>query len=90
MSEIKLPETGFLRLRHIIGNAKVGVPALYPVSSATWWRGIKTGRYPAPFRLGPNSVGWRVEDIRKLIAETRAASEPTSLAMGRPRGRQRA
>ncbi|TBR08426.1 MAG: AlpA family phage regulatory protein [Rugosibacter sp.] len=65
-----LPETGYLRLPQIIGNAKVNppIPALIPVSKSTWWAGVKSGRYPQPVRtLGVRITAWRVEDIRSLI-----------------------
>lgn len=68
----KLPETGFLRLSQIIGdaNASPPIPALIPVSKSTWWAGIKTGRYPQPVRtLGRRITAWRVEDIRALIEQ---------------------
>lgn len=65
-----LPETGFLRLYHILGDAKASppIPALIPVSKSTWWDGVKKGRYPKPIKLGTRAVAWRVEDIRTLIA----------------------
>jgi predicted DNA-binding transcriptional regulator AlpA len=65
----KLPETGFLRLAQIIGNPKADppIPALIPVSKSTWWEGVKSGRFPAPVKLGPRTTAWRVEDIRVLI-----------------------
>ncbi len=66
----KLPETGFLRLRQIIGNPKANppVPPVIPVSKSTWWEGVKSGRYPQPVRtLGLRITAWRVEDIRSLI-----------------------
>lgn len=65
-----LPETGFLRLRHIIGNPKVDppVPPIIPVSKSTWWEGVKAGRFPTPVKLGPRITAWRVEDIRDLLA----------------------
>lgn len=69
----KLPETGFLRLPQIIGNAKAvpPIPPLIPVSKSTWWQGVKEGRYPQPVRtLGARITVWRVEDIRKLIAKS--------------------
>lgn len=64
-----LPTTGYLRLNHIIGDAKRGIPALIPVSRSTWWAGVKSHRYPQPTRaLGPRITAWAVEDIRDLIA----------------------
>lgn len=63
----KLPETGYLRLRQIIGDAKAGVPPIIPVSKSTWWEGVRDMRYPAPVKLSPRTTAWRVEDIRALI-----------------------
>lgn len=58
----RLPDTGFLRLSAILApNGPI------PVSKSTWWAGIKTGRYPAPVKLGPRITAWRAEDIRSLI-----------------------
>jgi hypothetical protein len=56
-----LPNEGFVRLSGIIGP---GRPV--PVSKSTWWAGVKTGRFPAPVKLGRITV-WRVQDIRALI-----------------------
>ena len=66
-----LPETGFVRLPHIIGDAKARppIPAIIPVSKSTWWAGVKSGRFPRPVKLGPRITAWRVEDIRRLISE---------------------
>lgn len=69
----RLPETGYLRLRQIIGDPKADppIPPLIPVSKSTWWAGVKSGRYPAPVHtLGARITAWRVEDIRALIART--------------------
>ena len=66
-----LPETGFVRLIQIIGNPKASprIPAIIPVGRSTWWAGVRSGRYPAPVKLGPKTTAWRVEDIRALIAQ---------------------
>ena len=37
------------------------------VSSATWWRGVRSGCYPKPVKLGRRITAWRVEDIRALV-----------------------
>lgn len=60
----QLPETGFLRLRQIIGSADN--PPLIPVSKSTWWAGVKSGRYPSAVKSGRMTM-WRVEDIREFI-----------------------
>ena len=54
-----LPTTGFLRLSQVL--------SLVPVSKSNWWEGCRTGRYPKPFKLGPRTTVWRVEDIRAFI-----------------------
>lgn len=41
---------------------------VYPVSRATWYEGVRTGRYPKPVKLGSRSVAWRRSDVEKLIA----------------------
>lgn len=67
-----LPETGFLRVTQIIGDADATppVPAIIPVSKSTWWAGVKSGRYPQPVRsLGLRITAWRIEDIRVLIQQ---------------------
>lgn len=70
-----LPETGYMRLRQIIGDSKVSPPItpVIPVSRTTWWNGVKTGKFPAPVKLGPGITAWRVEDIRAYIE---AAAKP--------------
>jgi predicted DNA-binding transcriptional regulator AlpA len=59
-----LPADGFVRLPSVLAP---GGPI--PVSKSTWWAGVKSGRYPAPVKLGPRITAWRVEDIRRLIRE---------------------
>lgn len=66
----RLPETGYLRLRQIIGDPKSipPIPAIIPVSKSTFWAGVKSGRYPAPVRtLGKRITAWKVSEIRALI-----------------------
>jgi predicted DNA-binding transcriptional regulator AlpA len=73
-----LPETGYLRLKQIIGDttAEPPVPALIPVSRSTWLAGVKTGRYPQPVKsLGPRITAWRVEEIRAFIEQAAARPE---------------
>jgi prophage regulatory protein len=59
--------SSLLRLKQIVGSPKDGIPPLIPVCKATWWRGVKDGRYPQPIKLSPGVTVWRSEDIRKLI-----------------------
>ena len=55
-----LSETGYIRQSQLI-------PAIFPFSSATLWRKVKSGTFPQPVKLGPRITAWRVEDIRGLI-----------------------
>ena len=43
------------------------VLARIPVSRATWWRGVKSGCYPAGLRLSARSIAWKASDIDALI-----------------------
>jgi len=65
----QLPETGFARLRQIVGDQKASppLPPIVPVSRSSWWAGVRSGKYPKPIKLGPRTTVWRVEDIRALI-----------------------
>lgn len=52
-------------------RARPGIPAVIPVSPATWWAGVKTGRFPKGVKpFGGNTTMWRVEDIRALLAQS--------------------
>lgn len=68
-SLISLPEIGYLRESQIIGDPKKGISPIIPVSRASWWRGVKSGRYPAGVLLGPRTRAWSVDSIRSLVEE---------------------
>jgi len=55
-----LPQEGFVRLPQVLHVLGIG--------KTTFWEGIKTGRFPAPIKLGPRTSVWKVEDIRNLIS----------------------
>ncbi len=65
------PTGGFLRLSAIL--APLGP---IPVGKSTWWAGVKSGRYPAPVKLGPRITVWRVADIQALIEGMPAGAGP--------------
>lgn len=48
----------FLRLQQVL--------EIIPVSRATWYDGVKTGRYPASVKIGRRAVAWKRSDIDKL------------------------
>lgn len=55
-----LPKTGFVRLSTVLN--------LIPVSRSTWFA-HRGSRFPLPVSLGPRIRAYRVEDIRRLLAE---------------------
>jgi hypothetical protein len=67
-----LPAEGYVRIWDILGrkaaNGRPAIPALIPVSNATWYAGVKSGRFPKPIKHGGIAL-WRVEDIRALVAQ---------------------
>jgi len=63
----------FLRQRDLIGTP--GAPGLLPFGSATLWRWVKLGMFPAPVRLGPNLVAWAKADIDTWIASRTTTTE---------------
>jgi len=71
-----LPETGFLRITHILGNSKTNTTPIIPVSKSTWWAGVKSGKFPKPLKLGANTTVWRVEDIQALIDQSAVEISP--------------
>ena len=56
-----LPTYGFIRqsrfLRHV------------PYSPATFWRRVAAGRAPQPVKLGDRITAFRVEDVRRYLAD---------------------
>lgn len=75
---VVLPETGFLRLKQIIGDkhANPPIPALIPVAQSTWWAGVRAGKFPQPIRLSKGCTVWRISDLRALLENP--PTEPVS------------
>ncbi len=78
-----IPETGYLRIEQIVGRPATehapAIPAIIPVSRTTWWRGVRTGRYPQPTRaLGARITAWRCEDIRQLVESTAPGAQASA------------
>ena len=55
----ELPAVGFVRLPTVL--------SVFPISAASWWNGIRDGKYPKGIKLGPRTTAWRVADIRALL-----------------------
>lgn len=43
-------------------------PGRLPVSPATIWRWVKKSSFPAPFKLGPNTTVWDLDQVEAHIA----------------------
>ena len=67
-------ETG-LESRRIIRREEV--THLTGIARATLYKLISEGRFPAPLRLGPRSVGWRLADIDKWLAAPERHWDPS-------------
>jgi prophage regulatory protein len=39
---------------------------------ATVWRWVKAGLFPAPVKIGPNSVAWKEHEIEEWAEDPRA------------------
>jgi len=67
-----LPAEGYVRIWDIIGRkatkGRSAIPGMIPVSRATWYSGVKSGRFPKPIKHNGIAM-WRVEDIRALVAQ---------------------
>ncbi len=62
-----LPETGYVRQAQLI-------PDIVPISSATLWRQVKAGSFPAPVKLSQRVTAWRVEDVREWMRSRTVAT----------------
>lgn len=57
----------YLRLKDIIGDKKLGIQPIIPISKSSWWAGVSCGRFPKPDKLGRVSV-WRASDIARIVS----------------------
>ena len=55
-----LPTTGYVRIKTVL--------AVIPICRASWWAGVKSGKYPRSYKLGRCTM-WKVEDINQLIKD---------------------
>ena len=62
------PDSAYLRERQLVGDIRdPNCPRLLPVSRATLWRMVREGRFPAPYKLGPNTTAWRCGEVRSSL-----------------------
>ena len=63
-----LPIEGFVRWR--------AIRQVLPMARSTWEDGVKNGRYPPAYPLGPGMTAWLAQDIREVIAQVRRGEVP--------------
>ena len=61
-----LPETGFVRLKQILGDPRKGVPPIVPICKTEFYRLVKEGIFPSPKKFGKRSL-WSVEDVKAML-----------------------
>lgn len=44
-------------------------PGLLPVSPATVWRWVREKKMPAPYKLGPSTTVWNLDQIEHFLAQ---------------------
>lgn len=57
LSDAELGLEGFIRQRQLIANR------IFPASSATLWRHVNEGKFPAPVKLSIGITAWRLADV---------------------------
>ena len=67
-SEVTVVKPAILRLREVL--------TLLGVSRSTLYCYVQQGDFPPQVRLGPNRVGWRVEDVEAWVASRPVAHLP--------------
>lgn len=71
------PETGFVRIPQIL--------EVIPIGESTWWKWVKSGKAPAPVKLGPRTTARTAESIRSLIEDLKECSEEAVDILDNPR-----
>lgn len=49
---------------------KEAITPLIPVCKATWYSGMKSGKYPAGIRVSDRVVMWRLSDVMAIVNRT--------------------
>lgn len=48
-------------------RARIGRPGMVPFSSATLWRKVKSGDFPAPVKLSDRVTAWKIQDVHAWL-----------------------
>lgn len=67
-----MPDSALLRESQLVKKPNNPAPVL-PISAATLWRWVKTGKFPPPLKIGKNTTAWRVADVRQWLQAQVAA-----------------
>ena len=78
----ELPATGYFRQSQLI-------PGIIPFSSATLWRMVKKGTFPAPIKLSQRVTAWRAADVAAWM-QARDDAKPEAREEPRDDGKQKA
>ena len=76
MQTSRIDPNGLYRIKSIV-RTKTGGPPLIDMSPATWWAGVKSGRFPKPVRLGERMTCWRGSDLLALVEQLSSESSAT-------------
>ena len=61
------------RISEVVSTKKK--KGLVPVSPATWWRWVASGIAPKPFKLGPNTTVWDLDQVEAFLAQQAAGQQ---------------
>ena len=57
---------------------------ILPISPATWWKGVREGRFPSSIKLGPRTTCWKESDIMALFGKVAQRRENNASAKKPP------
>lgn len=71
-----------IRIKEIVGDKKANPPVsgILPIGKSQFWAGVRSGKYPAPLKLGPRTTCWKLSDILLIVEEGVLAKEGKSCA----------
>lgn len=63
----QLPDSALARQSQLVPSPRrPGAPTVLPFSSATLWRRVADGSFPAPLKIG-RVTAWKVSDVRAWL-----------------------
>lgn len=76
----ELPKTGYVQGLQLVSSSTY--QGILPFSLATLYRQVRDGEFPAPYRLGGNTVAFKVEEVRAWL-DSRPHVEPEAWQNGK-------